>query len=254
LTLVDYSNARFLSRPSPGPVADEALRDRLLAALDGPQRNSWEGLSERRQARLLDVARNRMPGALLALDEVSSPHNQAAVLRSADGLGFTAVALSGPTPFAPNPEVALGAEGWVALRRFTDSSAMITALHAEGLQVLASDLDTGARPLSAIDLTHPAVLLFGNEHKGLSAATVAAADGAFFLPMTGFAQSYNVSVAAALGGYELRRQREAAGVNLRLPEAEAVTLIRSWLDRMAAELALSRGLAGKLPPVPETLK
>lgn len=194
-----------------------------------------------------------MPGALLALEEVSSPHNQAAVLRSADGLGFTDVAISGPTPFAPNPEVALGAEGWVALRRFADSAAMITALHAEGLQVLASDLDPSARPLSGIDLTRPTALLFGNEHKGLSAATVAAADGAFFLPMTGFAQSYNVSVAAALGGYELRRQRETAGVNLRLPEAEAVMLIRSWLDRFAAELRQSRGLGGEPLRSPETL-
>ncbi len=175
------------------------------------------------------------------------------MLRSADGLGFTAVAISGPTPFAPNPEVALGAEGWVALRRFADSIAMITALHAEGMQVLASDLDTAARPLSAIDLTRPTALLLGNEHKGLSAATVAAADGAFFLPMTGFAQSYNVSVAAALGGYELRRQRETAGVNLRLPEAEAVILIRSWLDRFAAELRQSRGLGDNPVRPPEPL-
>jgi tRNA (guanosine-2'-O-)-methyltransferase len=195
-----------------------------------------------------------MPGALLALDEVSSPHNQAAVLRSADGLGFSAVAISGPTPFAPNPEVALGAEGWVALRRFDDAVALIRALQTEGLQVLASDLDPAARPLSAIDLTGPAVLLFGNEHKGLSAATVAASDGSFFLPMAGFAQSYNVSVAAALGGYELRRQRESAGRNLRLPDAEAVALIRRWLDRMAAELTRSRGLGSKPSPLPETLK
>lgn len=217
----------------------------MLAAIDAPQRKSWEGLSERRQARLLTVARDRLPGALLALEEVSSPHNQAAVLRSADGLGFSAIAVSGPTPFAPNPEVALGAEGWVALRRFADSVAMITALHTEGMQVLASDLDPAARPLSAIDLTRPTALLFGNEHKGLSAATLSAADGAFFLPMAGFAQSYNVSVAAALGGYELRRQRETAGVNLRLPETNAVALIRSWLDRFAAELLRTHGLAAK---------
>lgn len=51
----------------------------------------------------------------------------------------------------------------------------------------------------------PALLLIGNEHTGLDAATIQAADQFVTIPMQGAASSLNVSVATSLILYELRR-------------------------------------------------
>jgi len=54
----------------------------------------------------------------------------------------------------------------------------------------------------------PVALLFGHEHEGPSRETLDSCDGTFRIPMAGFTQSFNVSVAAALLLYEARRQRD----------------------------------------------
>jgi hypothetical protein len=41
-------------------------------------------------------------------------------------------------------------------------------------------------------------LAFGNERRGCSRELVAAGDGTFFLPMSGFSQSFNIGVAVAM--------------------------------------------------------
>ena len=50
-------------------------------------------------------------------------------------------------------------------------------------------------------------MIFGNELEGCSSETIAAADQAVIIPMSGFAQSFNISVAASLTLYEAQQQR-----------------------------------------------
>ena len=68
-------------------------------------------------------------------------------------------------------------------------------------------------------------LLFGNEHEGPSADTLAACTGTFRIPMAGFTQSFNVSVAAGIALAHLasarRRHLGRAGD---LPETARVAL------------------------------
>lgn len=65
-------------------------------------------------------------------------------------------------------------------------------------------------PLQAIDWSKPTAVILGNEHYGVSAEAVALADHCAVIPMTGFAESFNISVAAALVLYTAREQRIAA--------------------------------------------
>jgi hypothetical protein len=46
-------------------------------------------------------------------------------------------------------------------------------------------------------------VVFGNERRGVSRAFIERADHAFFLPMAGLTQSFNISVAAAMSLYAL---------------------------------------------------
>jgi tRNA (guanosine-2'-O-)-methyltransferase len=51
--------------------------------------------------------------------------------------------------------------------------------------------------------------VFGNELDGLSASARNGADAVVTVPMEGFAESFNISVAAAIALYEVHRQRVA---------------------------------------------
>jgi tRNA (guanosine-2'-O-)-methyltransferase len=78
-------------------------------------------------------------------------------------------------------------------------------------RILATHLGEQSESLYDLDLTQPTALLFGNEDEGISAEALALADGNFTIPQAGFAESLNISVAAAVSLFEARRQRGAKG-------------------------------------------
>ena len=243
---------RFAAAPVIPSDDDAGLRAALDKALAGaefaPLTRHWTAMTAARQSRMLAAARGRMADAVMALEAVWSPHNQAAVVRTCDGLGIGELWRCGRNKFQPDSTVAIGAERWVDRREFADAPALADAARARGLRLLASDLNPAARPLHEFDLTGPVILLLGNEHDGISPEARAAADGIFYLPMTGLSQSFNVSVAAAMAGYELRRQREKAGIGLHATAADATERLLRWL----AEEALRERLDNDLPAIAPT--
>jgi tRNA (guanosine-2'-O-)-methyltransferase len=62
-------------------------------------------------------------------------------------------------------------------------------------------------PISAIDFTEPTALVFGNEKQGVSPAMLEAVDAACIVPLSGFTESFNVSVAAAVALYHAQQDR-----------------------------------------------
>ena len=64
--------------------------------------------------------------------------------------------------------------------------------------------------LEDIDFSQPVALAFGNERLGLSAELLAMCDGAFHIPLFGFTESLNVSVAVAISMHHARLSRTAA--------------------------------------------
>ena len=80
-------------------------------------------------------------------------------------------------------------------------------------------------------------LLFGNEHEGPGPETLAACSGVFRIPMAGFTQSFNVSVAAGIALAHLAAaRRRALGAAGDLPPAARVRL-RDQFTLLAAKLA-----------------
>merc|ERR1712032_756492 len=61
--------------------------------------------------------------------------------------------------------------------------------------------------LDDVDFAVPTALVFGNERHGVSAAMVAACDGAFTVPLPGLSESLNVSVAVAVCCHFARHRR-----------------------------------------------
>ncbi len=185
-----------------------------------------------RQARIEAVVAARTAGVVPVLERVHDLGNVNAVFRSAEGLGYGAAhlvdlqgdaaewATSLDIPASDSEAVATvaggtgrarrqsqGADKWLDLWVWPDAEAACDGLSAAGYRIAATHLAAAAVPIAEINFTVPTALVFGNERDGVSDALLARADLNILLPLDGFVQSYNVSVAAALGLYHARADR-----------------------------------------------
>lgn len=244
--------------PETVPVAGHEVPPGRLWEILGPF------LSDARRERLAAVAARRTFDVVPVLEGLVDPGNVNAVLRSAEGLGFGAahlVALQDDAAtlaasYAARHEVdaepdvriakraSQGAHKWVEVRAFETTAAW--AAHARGLgyRIAVTALRDDALPIAAWDFSQPTALVVGAEHDGASDEMLALADAAVLLPLDGFVQSYNVSVAAALALYHARADRAARGAPDTLPDAERALLEAHYLGRAVphAEALVRRAL------------
>ena len=165
-------------------------------------------LTEERVARIDTVVGRRMRSVVPVLDALSGPHNVAAILRSADAFGVQEVhLLEGPQDFLASRRVTQGAERWLDVVHHANPHACVATLRARGFQVYVATMEGSITPEALCHVPRLAVV-FGNEHKGVGTALTALCDGHYTIPMQGFSQSLNVSVAAAITLYHATRGRK----------------------------------------------
>lgn len=157
-------------------------------------------MTDRRKGRIEEVLQNRITNLIVLIEDLHDPHNISAVLRTCEGMGIQQVAvIEGPSTFKSHPQVSQGAHKWLHVFRFKETASAIRWLKERGFTIYASYLGEGSLPLErCVPFPEKLALFFGNEHEGLSRKVIEAAERRFILPMKGFTESYNVSVAAAL--------------------------------------------------------
>lgn len=208
----------------------------------------------RRLFRVQQVIHQRQLDMVIALDGVHDQHNLSAVLRTADatGLGRVVWFPDYKKPEKVNPEVSKGSERWVSLKTVSALQPELHELKKQGFKIAATHMGRDAVDFRSIDWTQPWVVVFGNEHRGCSEETVEMADANIFLPMLGFVQSLNISVAAAVTMYEIQRQRENAGLYTRQASQKQIELLYSqWklADEHFVPDQLFPRAEGNLPPM-----
>jgi len=195
-------------------------------------------VSEPRRDRIESVLAHRTRDVVLVLENIHSDHNSAAVLRTADAMGLTEVHhVSDAEDIRLSRRIALGSEKWLDTVRHPDPGSAARALRERGYSVWAATVHGDAKALC--DLPEgPLALIFGNEHRGLSSDAVRSAEGAFRLPMHGFAESYNLSVAAAVALDHTVAARRASGHLSVLDPDDAARLRVAWYARSVRSAAL----------------
>jgi tRNA (guanosine-2'-O-)-methyltransferase len=184
-----------------------------------------ELLLDRRRERIDQVVANRVRGLTLVLEHVHDPHNLAAVLRTAEGLGLQDLhVVEGPKGFRPSQAVTQGADKWIDVHKHAGAEACVRELRAQGFRLFGSRLTGDAVDLADLPFGEKLALAFGNERDGLSERFAEGCDGFFRIPMAGFAQSFNVSVAVgiSLATAMLERRRLGLGGDLSEPERDAL--------------------------------
>jgi tRNA (guanosine-2'-O-)-methyltransferase len=135
--------------------------------------------------------------------------------------------------------VAKGTQRWLDVTRFEDADACARRLKSEGFQIYAASMDA-SHTLEALRSVPRLAVVFGNEHHGVSAAMRAHAHGTFAIPMRGFVESLNVSVAAAITMQTLTGDSRAPLSDVRRRELLARFLMNS-VKNADEIIAKSRG-------------
>ena len=170
-------------------------------------------LTEARRARIEAVLAERTYTVAPVVEGLLNTGNVSAVMRSAEALGFQAFHIithqehDDGVRYKRSERTTQGADKWLDVWRWPTPQACVASLKAQGYEVVVTHLDAHAVPISEIDFTQQTALVFGNERDGISEAMLALADRTCLVPMAGFTQSFNISVAAAVCFYHARRDR-----------------------------------------------
>lgn len=177
-----------------------------------------------RLQRITDVVRARTDDLVLVLDRISDPHNSSAVLRSADAFGLQTVhVIVGEHGFKASRGVSKGTQRWLDVIRYQSAEACARRLKREGYSIYVAAMG-GNTQLESLRTMGRLAVVFGNEHRGVSHEMHGLADGTFSIPMRGFVESLNISVAAAI-----TMQTLARGGRRGLPEARQRALEARFL-------------------------
>lgn len=176
-----------------------------------------------RAALLSRVLTNRTRHITFVLDGVHGAHNLAAIVRTSDAWGVQNLHFISSRPgedknskpaLAPHEEnnvtllhrfdndysvksVSKNAQKWLTMQEHRTSADAIRQLKAAGYKLYVSSLSTSAMSVENVDISEKCAFVFGNETLGVSEDMQQAADAFFTIPMVGFVESMNVSVAVA---------------------------------------------------------
>jgi tRNA (guanosine-2'-O-)-methyltransferase len=201
---------------------------------------------DERRERLWSVVRSRIGSVTVLMDAPHDPHNAAAVLRSCDGLGIPRVhVVPRAEEFAVGRTVAKGAERWIEIVRHRTPEVALQALHAQGFTTVATHPEGNLAPEELASLPRVAIIL-GNEHDGLRDALHEGAKNSVRIPMRGFVESFNVSVAGAVLLYAATRGRTGDLSETEQARCYARARVRS-VPRALEVLEAAKTRAGRSP-------
>jgi tRNA (guanosine-2'-O-)-methyltransferase len=179
-------------------------------------------LTPDRKQKIDRVVAGRTFNVVSVLENIYDRGNISAVMRSQEAMGFGQVhIIETGEKFKESQRVTAGADKWLEAKKWKSTSSCVEHLKKNGYQIVVTHLDETSKPIGEVDFTRKTALVLGNEKEGVSKEIIDAADHRVILPMQGFVQSYNISVAGALCFYHMSQDRiRRQGVHGDLSEEE----------------------------------
>ncbi|WP_192349761.1 RNA methyltransferase [Algoriphagus sp. Y33] len=171
----------------------------------------------------------------VVLEDIFKPHNASAVLRTCDCFGIQDVhVIEKVNAYKINPYVTRGASQWVDLHKYysKEGSAVqdcFSSLRDRGYKIYGTSPLPGSISIYDLEPDEKLALVFGNEHEGISAEVQESVDGLVHIPMLGFTESFNISVAASIMLYEqVKKVERYEHPDFYLTEQEKQLLRMKW--------------------------
>lgn len=188
------------------------------------------------------VVASRQRDLVVVLEDIWDPHNAAAIFRTGDAFGIQNYHLIFETqkPFDPTrigKRSSGKANKWLDFEVHHDAIQAYEKLKKDNYTLYVTEINEQATDLYQTDFlkNEKIALIIGNEHSGVSDTAKQYADHSIFIPMRGFVESFNVSVAASLCLSEISRQREASTTDYHLSKPAQATLLENFKQKQIAK-------------------
>ena len=208
----------------------EKFNQDLLTYLEG-------FITENRKEGFLRVLKNRTKHFTVAMEDVFQLHNTSAVMRSCEVFGIQELnVIEQKFGKSIDKEIAMGAEKWVDINRFSSIQDCVTNLKRKGYQIIATTPHNDSCLLHEFDITKPSALFFGTERDGLSEEVMQQADGFLKIPMVGYTESLNISVSAAIIIQDVTNRLRQSDINWQLSEEEVLEKRLDWTRKSIKDI------------------
>ncbi len=148
---------------------------------------------------------------LLALDEISDPHNVGAILRTAWLAGVQGVLVPEMRSAHLTPatmKVASGGAEHVPLHVVSNLPSDLSYLKDKGFWIYGLAGEAGSTAITSVQLPNKVIWVVGSEERGLRSTVRKVCDELVAIPQTSAKASYNASVAAGMAIFETVRQHK----------------------------------------------
>ena len=200
--------------------------------------NYLEGfLTENRKAKFLEILQFRTKHFTVAIEDVFQMHNTSAVMRSCDVFGIQELhVVEQKYGKSIDAEIAMGAQKWVDVYQYQSNQSCINALKEKGYQIVATSPHIDSCFLDDFDVSKQSALFFGTERDGLSEEVLNQADCFLKIPMVGFTESLNISVAAAISIQNLTHRLRKSDIEWRLTDEEIFCKRLDWAKKSIKDI------------------
>lgn len=193
-------------------------------------------LTENRKSLFNKVLNSRTRHLTVVIEDIYQSQNASAVLRTCDLTGVQDIhIIENKNIYDINPDVALGSTKWLNLYKYNESAHnTLTAfekLRENGYKIVATTPHENDFSLESLPLDEKIAVVFGTELTGLTQVAIDDADAYLRIPMHGFTESYNISVAAALTLFTLTEKLRKSEINWQLSEDDRLNIELEWSHR-----------------------
>lgn len=172
----------------------------------------------------------------VVLEDIYQTQNASAVVRTADCFGIQNIhVIENTHVFQVNKDVVRGATNWVTVNRYNrtemNTPETLQNLREQGYRIVVATPHEHDVDLEDFDLEKgKAAIVFGCERPGLTEWAKKEADEFMKIPMVGFTESLNVSVAVSVVLHHLTHQlRHHPTIDWHLNESEKQKIMLDWL-------------------------
>jgi tRNA (guanosine-2'-O-)-methyltransferase len=174
-------------------------------------------------------------------------------MRSADGFGLLDVHLiENENAWSRNKGVAKGASQWLQLHRHLGADnakqACVDRIKSHGHRLVVTSPHASGHTPETLPLDKPVALVMGTEFSGASDFMKEHADAFVEIPMHGFTESFNISVAAAILMHRLTQRLRASDISWSLHPNELAVLRAEWMFKSVRHASGILAREGLTPP------
>ncbi len=189
-------------------------------------------VTDKRRETFRNILEMRTRFLTVVLEDLYQMHNISAVVRSCDIFGIQDVhIIQEKYQTKLSHGIAKGAEKWLSIHNYKNTREAIQKLKSKGYQIVATTPHTDALYLPDFMPDRKSAFFFGVEKDGLSEEVLSQADIHLKIPMYGFTESFNISVAAALILYDSTQKLRHSGLDWKLTADEKMELYQEWLEK-----------------------